>query len=122
MVAVDHLLATLKTATSASLGPASAPAPTTSGVAAATTAAPDAMSLRREVDRAAALAETVRRQTIAHGSRKAADGDGEAGGSGGGSGKKKPASCFCWSDGVLVEALERGDWVVLDGANLCSAR
>ena len=52
----------------------------------------------------------------------------------GGRGKEQPkgakekksslsaASCFRWSDGVLVEALERGDWVVLDGANLCSAR
>ena len=80
------------------------------------------------MDRAVALAETVRRQMVAHpdASRKSADGDGDgdggAGGVGVGAGKKTPASCFCWSDGVLVEALERGDWVVLDGANLCSAR
>lgn len=32
------------------------------------------------------------------------------------------ASCFKWSDGILVEALERGDWLVLDAANLCSPR
>lgn len=119
MVAVDYLLATLTSLASAL--PASASS-SSSGAAVATTAEPDAVSLRRQIDRAAALAETVRRQPFAAGLRNAADGDTEAGGGGGGAGKKTPASCFCWSDGVLVEALERGDWVVLDGANLCSAR
>lgn len=31
-------------------------------------------------------------------------------------------SCFKWTDGILVEALQRGDWIVFESANLCSAR
>nr|POE79554.1 midasin [Quercus suber] len=30
-------------------------------------------------------------------------------------------ACFEWVDGVLIEALEMGHWVILDNANLCSA-
>eukprot|EP00903_Cladosiphon_okamuranus_P014927 g13820.t2 len=125
MVAVDHLLALLK-----SVAPASSPSSTSSEVAAAaattaattTAAPPDDVSVRRQLDRAVALAETVRRQMVpmVDGSRKRADGDDVAGTAGARARKKRPA-CFCWSDGVLVEALERGDWVVLDGANLCSS-
>lgn len=37
-------------------------------------------------------------------------------------GKKSPGSCFRWNDGILVEALERGDWMLMDAANLCPAR
>jgi midasin len=29
--------------------------------------------------------------------------------------------CFQWVDGILVEALEQGKWLVLDNANLCSS-
>lgn len=35
---------------------------------------------------------------------------------------KRSGSCFRWNDGLLVKALERGDWMLLDGANLCPAR
>ncbi|KAF2768629.1 midasin [Teratosphaeria nubilosa] len=30
-------------------------------------------------------------------------------------------ACFSWTDGVLVNALQQGKWVILDNANLCSA-
>lgn len=121
MVAVDHLLATLMSVTPA----ASASSTRSAAAVSSSTTAPEVTSLRRQAVRAAGLAETVRRQTIAiaDGARQPADGESEAGSSGGGGGRKKATgSCFSWSDGVLVEALERGDWVVLDGANLCSAR
>ena len=28
--------------------------------------------------------------------------------------------CFEWVDGALVEAMEKGDWLLLDHANLCN--
>ncbi|CAM9114855.1 unnamed protein product [Choristocarpus tenellus] len=36
-----------------------------------------------------------------------------------GVGRSSPS--FQWCDGVLVNALERGEWLLLDGANLCSS-
>jgi hypothetical protein len=42
----------------------------------------------------------------------------EAAGSGGGSGKV--VGRFEWVDGVLVKALERGEWILLENANLCN--
>lgn len=82
------------------------------------------VSLNRQLKRIFRLVEVVRRQSITNASRSAADGVAteSCGGAGAGAAGKQAASCFSWSDGVLVEALERGDWIVLDGANLCSAR
>ena len=34
--------------------------------------------------------------------------------------KEKVSGCFEWMDGVLVQALERGEWVLLDNVNLCN--
>lgn len=68
------------------------------------------------MEQAAALAGALREQVTAAEDTIDGSGDGACGK------RSSPASCFCWSDGVLVEAVERGDWVVLDGANLCSAR
>jgi len=29
--------------------------------------------------------------------------------------------CFEWIDGLLITAIERGDWILLDNVNLCSS-
>lgn len=68
------------------------------------------------VQHARVLAETVRRQSLTGASRSSSE-ETDSGGQ-----RSSSASCFRWRDGILVEALERGDWVLLDGANLCSAR
>ena len=34
--------------------------------------------------------------------------------------KERVTGCFEWMDGILVQALERGDWLVLDNVNLCN--
>ncbi|KAL8000860.1 putative AAA+ ATPase domain, midasin, P-loop containing nucleoside triphosphate hydrolase [Plasmopara halstedii] len=31
------------------------------------------------------------------------------------------ASCFDWVDGMLIKAMEKGDWVLLDNVNFCSS-
>lgn len=123
MVTVDHLIATVKTA----IDGLQTKRQTTdsSGLSKAAGSTPTAardrfIRLRQKLKRSTALAKTVRLQVArlpvnVDDSKDAADGRGP-------SKKESPASCFRWSDGVLVEALERGDWVVLDGANLCSAR
>ena len=33
---------------------------------------------------------------------------------------ERVTGCFEWMDGILVQALERGDWLVLDNVNLCN--
>lgn len=106
MVAVDQLISTLKNVTT--------------NRAAASSASERKTSLNRQAERVAILAQAVRLQSTTSVVRSAEDGDSK---SGGGVGvKKTSASCFCWSDGVLVGAMERGDWLLLDGANLCSSR
>lgn len=77
------------------------------------------ISLNCDLEQAESLSEAVRRQIafpVSPFTPHAGSNDSDCGDN------KQSASCFCWSDGVLVKALERGDWVVLDGANLCSAR
>ncbi|CAN0118281.1 unnamed protein product, partial [Ectocarpus fasciculatus] len=85
-------------------------------------AKPTMSSLERRLEVAVAFSNAVRQQTLTDAAvSAAADGGTDGPGDGAGSRQSSPASCFRWSDGVLVQALERGDWIVLDGANLCSA-
>lgn len=126
MVAVDHLISAVKTAINSL--PSEQGETNTRGLSeiasrqklAAEATGGSIRMLRRKASQAAALAEAVRRQ-LGRLAVDVADSGELAGGQGAGK-KGSSASFFRWSDGVLVEALERGDWIVLDGANLCSAR
>lgn len=73
-------------------------------------------SLQNAVGRVRELAERLRTQSApTHNVASDSTGDGETSTS-------SLSSSFLWKDGALVEALERGDWIVLDAANVCSAR
>lgn len=120
MVAVEHFLIIVESAAEVTRQyplHRTTPAHSESVTDATTSTNPNRASreLGELLARAKALVRSVRVATVTKASLSVNDNE---------QGKKKhsPASCFRWSDGVLVEALERGDWIVLDGANLCSAR
>lgn len=119
LVAVDHLLSTVQSAAEVILPShhesSLASAKSSTDATTPTNRATRRCSLEKLLDRARVLVNSVRLATVSEASQSAEKDDPRRK-------RQSPASCFRWSDGVLVEALERGDWIVLDGANLCSAR